>query len=58
MRALPDDTDLYCGHEYTLANARFSVTVDPKNTALKERLKTIEAQRAEERADAAVDPEG
>ncbi|HEV2000699.1 MAG TPA: hydroxyacylglutathione hydrolase, partial [Xanthobacteraceae bacterium] len=46
LRALPDDTRLYCGHEYTLANARFSVTVDPKNRALKERLKVIEAQRA------------
>ena len=46
LRALPDDTRLYCGHEYTLANARFSVTVDPKNRALKERLAVIEAQRA------------
>src|ERR1700674_2925271 len=46
LRALPDDTRLYCGHEYTLANGRFSVTVDPKNSALKERLAVIEAQRA------------
>jgi hydroxyacylglutathione hydrolase len=46
LRALPDDTRLYCGHEYTLSNARFSVTVDPHNAALKERLKAIEAQRA------------
>ena len=37
LRALPDDTQLYCGHEYTLANAKFAVTVDPDNAALKKR---------------------
>ena len=35
LRKLPDDTTIYCGHEYTLANARFSVTVDPANKSLK-----------------------
>lgn len=47
IRDLPGDTKLYCGHEYTLSNARFSVTVDPKNEALKKRLAVIEKMRAE-----------
>ncbi len=46
LRALPDDTQLYCGHEYTLANARFALKVDPDNAALRARAKEAEAQRA------------
>jgi hydroxyacylglutathione hydrolase len=46
IRDLPGDTKLYCGHEYTLSNARFSVTVDPKNEALKKRLAAIEKMRS------------
>ena len=46
LRALPDDTQLYCGHEYTLANAKFAMTVDPKNAALKERAAEVEKLRA------------
>src|SRR5690606_9481839 len=34
LAALPADTQVYCGHEYTLANARFALTVDPGNEAL------------------------
>lgn len=45
LAELPDDTAVYCGHEYTLANARFAVTVDPENEALRERLEKVEAQR-------------
>jgi len=41
LRALPADTRIYCGHEYTLSNARFAVTVDPDNPALKERAADI-----------------
>ena len=47
LAALPDDTTIYCGHEYTLANARFAVTVDPDNEALLRRAREIEALRAE-----------
>ena len=43
---LPPHTEIYCGHEYTLANARFAVTVDPSNSALAERLAEVEALRA------------
>lgn len=46
LQALPDDTSVYCGHEYTLANARFAVTADPDNARLAERLAEIEALRA------------
>lgn len=47
LRALPDDTALYCGHEYTLSNARFAVTVDPTNEDLAKRARQVAAQRAE-----------
>jgi hydroxyacylglutathione hydrolase len=43
--ALPAATTLYCGHEYTLANARFALTVDPTNSALKERAAKVEKLR-------------
>jgi len=46
LAALPDDTTLYCAHEYTQANARFAVSVDPDNAALRERAARIDAQRA------------
>ncbi len=42
---LPPETIVYCGHEYTLANARFALTVDPDNAALAGRAKQIEAMR-------------
>ena len=45
VRALPPETVIYCAHEYTLANAKFAVTVDPENDALKARVKKIEALR-------------
>jgi hydroxyacylglutathione hydrolase len=45
LAALPLETTVYCGHEYTLSNARFAVTVDPSNSALKERAAKIEILR-------------
>ncbi|SBW14781.1 hydroxyacylglutathione hydrolase, putative [Brucella sp. 10RB9215] len=47
--ALPGDTALYCGHEYSQNNARFALTIDPDNSALKERAKEIARLRAHER---------
>src|SRR5690606_22038499 len=47
LAAPPPATSVYCGHEYTLANARFALTIDPDNAALQARAKTIEAQRAQ-----------
>lgn len=45
LRGLPDDTRIYCGHEYTNSNADFALDLDPDNTALKERADEILAQR-------------
>jgi hydroxyacylglutathione hydrolase len=42
---LPPDTVVYCGHEYTLANARFALTIDHGNKVLQERAKKVEALR-------------
>lgn len=43
---LPDDTRVYCAHEYTESNARFAVTVEPGNAALKQRYEEIKMMRA------------
>ena len=43
---LPDQTRVYCGHEYTQSNGRFAVTVDPDNQALAERMVEINDMRA------------
>jgi hydroxyacylglutathione hydrolase len=45
FKSLPDDTYLYCGHEYTVANLKFAATVEPDNTAIQERLRLAEACR-------------
>ena len=47
IAALPDDMTLYCAHEYTQANARFAITVDPANAALQARIAEIDRLRAE-----------
>lgn len=49
LRQLPVDTRVYCGHEYTLGNARFALTVEPGNEALQTRVAAIEALRKEGR---------
>lgn len=46
LAALPDDTAIYCAHEYTLSNGRFALTVEPDNAALVQRVAVVEAQRA------------
>lgn len=45
MAALPLQTSVYSGHEYSEANARFAVSVDPDNPALKDRVKRIADDR-------------
>jgi hydroxyacylglutathione hydrolase len=45
LAGLPGETQVYCGHEYTLANARFALTVDPSNAILKERSADVARQR-------------
>jgi len=49
LSVLPDETAIYFGHEYTLSNARFAITIDPDNTRLQARVAEIEALRAEGR---------
>ena len=46
LAALPDDTQIYCAHEYTLANGRFALGVEPDNVALQQRMEAVEAARA------------
>jgi hydroxyacylglutathione hydrolase len=43
---LPGDTIVCCGHEYTQSNARFALSVDPDNMALKARAAEVDRQRA------------
>ncbi|PJB72610.1 MAG: hydroxyacylglutathione hydrolase [Alphaproteobacteria bacterium CG_4_9_14_3_um_filter_47_13] len=50
IMALPDDTLIYCGHEYTQANGEFCLTIEPDNTALKERMISVYQTRAENKA--------
>ena len=46
LAALPDDTMVYCAHEYTQGNGRFALTVEPDNQALVERMAQVDADRA------------
>ena len=46
LRALPDATRVYCGHEYTQSNARFALTIEPDNEELRARAAAVDALRA------------
>ena len=50
LAALPGETQLYCGHEYTQANGRFAITIEPDNPILKARLEEVAKLRAQGRA--------
>ncbi len=45
LKALPDETMVYCGHEYSAHNADFCLQIAPDNEALQERAKIIKAKR-------------
>ncbi len=45
LAALPDTTQVFCAHEYTLANLRFALEVEPDNPALQARMQTEQAKR-------------
>lgn len=47
LAALPDDTRVLCAHEYTLANCRFALAVEPDNGDLRERSREAETLREE-----------
>ena len=46
LAALPDDTRVFCGHEYTEANGRFALSVEPGNAALQARMDEVRRTRA------------
>ncbi len=46
LAALPDETRVYCGHEYTEANLRFAAAVEPDNAAVSEKLARVREIRA------------
>jgi hydroxyacylglutathione hydrolase len=45
LAALPPETRVYCGHEYTLANGLFALSVEPDNEALVRRVEEVRAAR-------------
>lgn len=47
IKQLPDDTLIFCAHEYTQTNGEFALSVDPDNAALRERMAQVRALRAE-----------
>jgi hydroxyacylglutathione hydrolase len=49
LAALPDDVNVYSGHDYVLSNARFALAADPANEALKSRAAAAEAAKAQGR---------
>ncbi len=50
LRDLPDDTEIYCGHEYTAANIKFARTIEPANKALAAREAEAKEQLARNEA--------
>jgi len=48
IRELPSDTHIYCTHEYTAANLKFALAVDPENHALQEQEQSCRQHRQEQ----------
>jgi hydroxyacylglutathione hydrolase len=46
LARLPGETEVYCGHEYTAANAKFALTIEPDNALLRDRAERVAALRA------------
>ncbi|MEQ8226920.1 MAG: hydroxyacylglutathione hydrolase [Rhodospirillales bacterium] len=46
FKTLPPETRVFCAHEYTQANGRFALSVEPDNDALVQRMKDVDAARA------------
>ena len=45
LRQLPDNTRVWCAHEYTLSNLKFAISVDKNNQALQKRLESVKRDR-------------
>ncbi|MDY0190495.1 MAG: hydroxyacylglutathione hydrolase [Desulfuromonas sp.] len=52
LKALPPETLLYCGHEYTLDNYRFAEAIEPHSVVVREKLRAVQVQR--ERGEATI----
>lgn len=50
LRTLPDNTQVWCAHEYTLKNLKFALTVDPENPDLKARYQQVQQARQNDQA--------
>ncbi len=50
LAQLDDDTQIFCAHEYTLANLKFAVAVEPQNSQLQQRLTDVKALRSRDEA--------
>jgi hydroxyacylglutathione hydrolase len=46
LMALPDDTKVYCGHEYTETNLRFALTLEPKNYKIAAKYEKVQGLRS------------
>ena len=46
IRSLPNNTKVYCAHEYTLNNANFALSLEPKNDKLKKKIEQIKSRRS------------
>jgi hydroxyacylglutathione hydrolase len=46
LMALPDNTKVYCGHEYTESNLRFAMSVEPKNPKVVSRFERVQGLRS------------
>lgn len=47
IKELPEDTLIYCGHEYTEANLRFALMVEPQNSEIVKRMEHVQSLRAQ-----------
>ena len=47
LKQLPDETSVYCGHEYTLSNIEFALSLDPNNEGLVQKLEEVSELRAQ-----------
>jgi len=50
LRTLPDNTQVWCAHEYTLKNLKFALTVDPENPDLNQRYQQVQQSRQNDEA--------
>ena len=46
LAALPDDTQVFCGHEYTQSNGRYAAVAEPDNAAIRQRMTVVDRLRA------------